>query len=307
MDPSIKEAAVADYRAAFALSLKGRDYTVIMRELTFDGTAPDIAVYDIETLFDFIEKKIVRKKMSGVGCELGAGPAVFSAILAKRSDVGRIYAVEACAPLVTELMPLLVPAITGGGAKKVIGCVGDFSRLEIPSGSVDFIFEFFSLHHSADIGATLAECRRVLRRGGILIALDKARPNSLTENDRERMLDKEYDGAYKKQFGIPLARRLSRRDNGEHEYRLKDWQQAFISAGFGRFEHFRLDKTSGGPLLLQAIKRGISLLPLRCQPFFSCFLPHGNNLFDLSWENRVFTSTISHFRKEMSLLIAYAD
>ena len=307
MDNGFKELAEQDYRTKFALSLKDKDCLTILRALTFDGASPAVTIADIEELFDFIERKVLGKKMAGIGCEVGAGAAVFSAILAKRSDVSQMYAVEVCAPLVTELMPQVVLAIAGLHVEKVVGCIGDFNRLEIPDGSLDFIFDFFSLHHSADIGVTLLECRRVLRRGGMLIALDKARPDSMTDADHARMLNKEYDDTYKKQFGIPLTQRLSRRDNGEHEYRLKDWHIAFISGGFSRFEHFRLDNPSGGPLPLQIIKKGISFLPPRFQPFFSRFLPHGNDVFDLSWKNRIFTSTLGHFRKEISLLVAYAD
>lgn len=307
MDPAVRNAAQEDYRASFAVSLKGKDYLTIMRELTFDGAAPHITVKDIENLFDFIEQKISGRRMRGVGCELGAGSAVFSAILAKRTDIRRMYAVEACGPLVRELMPRVASAIAGPHAEKIIGCIGDFSRLEIPDGSLDFMFDFFSLHHSADIAATLAGCRRALRPHGMLIALDKARSDSLTREDCERLLDKEYNEIYKRQFGIPESRRLSRRDNGEHEYRLKDWRAAFASAGFGAFEHFRLDKPAGGPFLLQIIKKGISFIPPSLQPFFSRFVPHGRDPFDLSWDNRVFTSTINNFRKEMSLFIAHAD
>lgn len=305
MDPTVKKAAGEDYRAAFALSLQNKDYLTIMRELSFDSTAPHITVTDIQNLFDFIEQKIVGKRMSGVGCELGAGPAVFSAILAKRVDISCMYAVEVCAPLVTGLMPRVAPAIAGSCAEKIVGCVGDFSRLAIPDGSLDFIFDFFSLHHSADIQITLRECRRVLRPHGMLIALDKARPDTMTRTDCERLLDKEYDNAHKQKFGIPLSLKLSRRDNGEHEYRLKDWRAAFASAGFHACEHFRLDKPTGGFPLLGAIKKSISFLPPRFQPFFSQFLSHGKGSFDLSWNNRVFTSTVGHFRKEMSLLIGY--
>lgn len=307
MDPAVRNAAARDYRAAFALSLKDRDYLAIIRELSFDGAAPAITVKDIENLFDCIERHILGKRITGVGCELGAGPAVFSAIFAKRPDISRMYAVEACEPLVRELMPRVAPFIAGSCTEKIIGCIGDFNRLEIPDGSLDFVFDFFSLHHSADITATLAECRRVLRPYGMLIALDKARPDTLTHNDCERLLDKEYDEAYKRQFGIPQSRRLSRRDNGEHEYRLKDWRAAFASAGFSAFEHFRLDKPTGGPLFLRVLKKGIAFLSPRLQPFFSRFLPQGKDSFDLSWDNRVFTSTTLNFRKEMSLLIAYAN
>ena len=307
MDTGLKEVSENDYRTAFALSLKGADSLTVMRALTFDGVAPAITTRDIEDLFDFIEQKITGRRMTGIGCELGAGAGVFSAILSKRSGVDHIYAVEACRTLLTELMPQVTSAIAGPCAEKITGCVGDFSVLEIADGSVDFIFDFFSLHHSSDIRATLAECRRVLRPRGMLIALDKARPDGITDDDSELMLGKEYGDAHKRQFGIPLSRRITRQDNGEHEYRLKDWLLAFTGAGFSACEHFRLDKPSGGPFILRIMKKAISFLPPRRQPFFSRLLPHGNEFFDLAWENRIFTGTINRFRKEMSLLVAYAD
>lgn len=298
VSPELKKEAKENYRTSYALSLKDKGALQIMRELTFDGVAPNITVNDIEKLFIYIENNFLKKAISGTGLELGAGPAVFSSILAKREKVDKMYAVEICQNLVEILMPKIV------STDKVIGCVGDFNNLELEDNSIDFIFDFFSLHHSDNPTLTLKECSRVLKPGGFLLALDKARPDYLNQEDLNKLLDKEYEDDFKVKFSIPTSKKLTRKMNGEHEYRLREWQEFFLSCGFSSFNHHRLDQCVGNePIRL--IKTFLAYFPPAIQIKVSFLLPKRKHLGDLSWQNRVFTSVTNNFRKEMSLMIAY--
>ncbi|MEK9183546.1 MAG: class I SAM-dependent methyltransferase [Patescibacteria group bacterium] len=304
VNEKLKNEAEENYRTKFALGLKNTGHINIIRKLTFDGAAPNISVTDIENLFVFLEKKFIKKPLQGIGLEIGSGPAVFSAILAKQEKIKKMYAVEICQNIVELLMPKTVEQIAGDNSNKVVGCVGDFNNLGLPDKSVDFIFDFFSLHHSSDPFITLKECYRVLKNDGFILALDKARPDDLTQDDINKMLDKEYDDNYKKQFGIPFNQKLTRRMNGENEYRLKDWVDFFEQCGFKRFKHFHLAQCAGD-FSLKLIKNILSLLPPHYQAHLSAVLPKQKNLFNISYKNRIFAPIINNFRKEMSLMIVY--
>ena len=304
VDEKLKNEAEENYRTKFALSLKNTGHINIIRKLTFDGAAPNVTVENIENLFEFLENKLLGRQLKGVGLEIGSGPAVFSAILAKQEKIKKMYAVEICQNIVELLMPETIAGIAGDNSEKVVGCVGDFNNLDLPDNSIDFIFDFFSLHHSSDPLVTLKECYRVLKNDGFILALDKARPDNISQDDIDRMLNKEYDNNYKKQFGIPINQKLTRRMNGENEYRLKDWISFFEQCEFKRFEHFHLAQCVGSkPLIL--MKKILSIFPPSTQIFLTTLLPKQKNLFNISYENRIFSTIVNNFRKEMSLMIVY--
>ena len=305
ISPTLKIAAENDYRHTLAQKIGGQTALTILRDLSLDGVAPQITFQDLEKLIEFVEKRFLKKKLSGVGLELGSGPAPFSAVLARRLIIEKMYAVELCRPLVEILMPQLAVAVAGPAADKIVGCVGEFDNLELPDDSVDFMIDFFSLHHSPHPNKTLKECRRVLKSDGVMICFDKARPNHLTITDLDNLLDKEYEDEFKKRMGIPLDKKFTRRQNGENEYRLKDWQDFFAGAGFSEFRDFRLDQCRPGLFPIKMIKYGLAILPPRLQIMVTKFLPKQQDAYELAWNNRLFTPVINHFRKEMSLMIAY--
>ena len=304
VDPQLKKEAEENYRTAYALSLEGKSVIEIIRELTFDKSASNITVRDIENLFNYLEDYFLGRPINGVGLEVGAGPAVFSSILARRSGVEKVYAVEICGNIVEHLAPKVVGELAGNNSDKVRCCVGDFNNIKLENESVDFIFDFFSLHHSDNPEITLKECARVLKKGGFLLALDKARPDKKTDVEIKQMLDSEYDEKYKSDFGLNTKIKLTRQMNGEREYRLKEWRHFFLISGFNKFIHYRLDQCAG-PFVVKFIKKTLATLPPNLQIYLTKFLPHNNNLFDISWENRVFTSKLDNFRKEISLMVAY--
>jgi ubiquinone/menaquinone biosynthesis C-methylase UbiE len=167
----------------------------------------------------------------GVGVELGAGTAVFSNTVARIfPGVERIYAVE----IVPDVVARLQARITGhfGQEGRVLPVIGSFDELQLSDGSVDFIVEFDSLHHSNDLDRTLREAARVLRKGGKLVAFDRVNFDSLTEEQREFMLNREYSADFKKEYGLPVDVPLTRRENGEHEICEGEWRAAFARNGF---------------------------------------------------------------------------
>lgn len=307
INPELKKEAEEHYRTRFALDLKDQDPLTIIRQITFDGVAPNIEIKDIENLFDFVDKNFLKRKIKGIGLEVGSGPGTFSSVLAKRNAVEKMYAVEVCEPIVKLLMPRVAGHILNGRTDKVIGAVGSFDNMELPDESVDFVFDFFSLHHSDNLEKTLKECFRILKKGGFVFCFDKARPDYFTEKDLEELLDAEYDENDKVFFGWPSGQKMTRRMNGEKEYRLKDWFSAFKESGFSKAEYFYLARTISKNQIFKAIKIFLSNLPVSIQLYFNKFLPlpRFNHKFILASENRLFSKSINSFPKEISLLIAY--
>ena len=213
-----------------------------------------------------------------------------------------------CQPIVELLAPKITKYILGSNENKVIGVVGDFNSVNLPTGSVNFAFDFFSLHHSSDLSVTLKEIHRILKPGGFIFCLDKARPDYFTKEDLDELLDAEYDASSKTELlGVPSDKKFTRRMNGEKEYRLKDWQAAFRGAGFKRVEHFHLAKTVG-PAPVLFIKSALAILPPQIQVLISRFMPSPkrSHKFILDSHNRIFVKEVKKFPKEISLLIAYA-
>lgn len=302
----LRRDAEDNYRTRYALALASRSPMDIIRDLTFDAEVPQITVEGIEDLFSFIERSFLRRSFHGVGLEVGAGPVVFGSILARRPAITRVYGIEICRPIVEQLFPKVSSFLLGDRVGKVTGVVGSFDDMQLPDASVDFILDFFSLHHSLDLTTTLKECARVLKPGGFILCLDKARPDSYSSEQLDQLMDTEYKDDYKKLFGIPLEQRLTRRMNGEREYRLKDWRAAFADAGFGRVDHFNLQQTIGS-FPLRQIKTVLSYLPAKLQTLVTRFLPSPRfgHAFIHEGRDRVFCRQLNLFRKEMSVLIAY--
>lgn len=307
IEPELRKEAQNNYRTNFALGLRERSALDIIRELTFDGVVDSITPDDVSELFNFVEQKFLHNKIAGKGIEVGAGPGTFSAILAKRSAVNKMYALEICEPIVELLTPKVVTGLAVSQANKVVGVVGDFNHIELPDNSLDFAIDFFSLHHSNDINVTIKELYRVIKPGGFVLCFDKARPDNFSDKDLNELLDSVYPESYNHYFGLPLEQRMTRRLNGEREYRLMDWRLSFVAGGFGLFEHYCLAKTAFGNKVNRNIKQFISIMPIGIQLIVNKFLPlpRANHKFILSSDNRVFARPVNAFRKEISLMIAY--
>lgn len=308
INPELKKEIDRHYRTNFALSLKDCDSKIIMDKITFDSVAPNLTLENIEKFVDYVDKNFLNKKIKGVGLEVGAGPGFFSAIFAKNKDVKKVYAVEVCENIVKELMPKVTSFVSDkSSADKVVGCIGDFNNLELEDSSIDFVFDFYSLHHSDNLNQTLSEINRILKPGGVIFCFDKARGDYLTNEDLEKMLDKEYPAEAKKIMGVDPTVRLTRRMNGEKEFRLKDWKSNFIRSGFSKFEHYNVVRCASGNKVIKKIKEIFSLLSPKIQILFTAKLFKKENIGsnNLSNNNRVYTTLIDNFPKEISLMVAY--
>lgn len=303
--PELKRATDAHYRARIREEVAHKHPMDIIREVTFDYGAPDLTLDEVSAFVAYVDRYILKGKIRGTGLDVGGGPGTMSSLLAKKEEVEKVYSVEVSANLVTDLMPVVSEYILGKEKKDaVVGCIGEFDNIELPDNSLDFVFDFFALHHSGDLEKTLTEIYRVLKPGGVLVCFDKVRDDSLSESDLEGLLDMEYPASFKEKMGIDPTVKHTRGMNGEYEYRLQDWKQYLKGAGFSRAEHFSVARTVSTFWFIRVVKYFLTMLPPRVQAGITRLLPI-TSTSNISANNRVYTSLVNHFQKEISLIIGY--
>jgi len=232
-----------------------------------------MTAHEAESFYINIFNQFPELKLKGVGIELGAGVAALSAVAAKvYPSIDCIYAVELVPDVVRLLQSRTVEGFGTHCNSVVKPVIGSFDQISLPDNSVDFCIEFASLHHSHNLEKTLKELSRVIKPGGFVVAIDRAHHNSLTDSQIEYMLNVEYSDAWKKENGYSPAP-LSRRQNGEHEYRVKKWESDFASAGFKVEKRIELRKP-GFKMFLRSVvlalpfmlRKKLNLLPSRVRP-----------------------------------------
>ncbi len=203
-------------------SEKGYD-AIISEYVYIDSPEVERAIKLIPDVYD---------KIKGIGIDLGGGVGCISSTLAKNSNVEKIFCVELVEEVVKLCQPIVKKQILKDQHEKVISVVGDYNFLELPDNSVDFAISWDAMHHSQDPIITLQECKRVLNKNGIFIIIDRVHNNSTSDDEIERILNITYDEEFLKKNYRRLDEKLTRKENGEHEYRFYEWKEFFQKAGF---------------------------------------------------------------------------
>ena len=223
--------------------LSGEEYIgnqLIAQEVSAKGFPAIIDEYvyiyseHVEKTFNIIPRS--SELIYGIGVDLGGGVGCISSTLANRDSVDKIYCVEIVEDVVKLCQPIVKREILKEKYDKVISVTGDFDNLQLGDNSVDFAVSWDSMHHSTDPIKTLKECKRVLKRNGILIIVDRAHNNSTPDSEIERMLNIRYDEDFLIKNHRPKGMILTRRENGEHEHRFFEWKRFFHEAGFDLLE-----------------------------------------------------------------------
>ncbi len=219
--------------------LSGQEYTtnqLVAQKTSAKGFREIIDEYvyiqseNVEKTFNIIPNS--SELIHGIGVDLGGGVGCISSTLAKRDSVEKIYCIEVVEDVVKLCQPVVKKEILKEKDNKVISVVGDFDNLELSDYSIDFAVSWDSMHHSTDLVNTLKECKRVLKKNGALIIVDRAHNNSTPDSEIERMLNIVYDEDFLIKYYRPKDMILTRRENGEHEHRFFEWKRFFYEAGF---------------------------------------------------------------------------
>ena len=219
--------------------ISGQEYItnqLVAKEASSKGFSAIIDEYvyinseNVENTFNIIPKS--SELIHGTGIDLGGGIGCISSTLAKRNAVGKIYCVELVEDAVKLCHTIVKQEILKEEKHKVISVIGDYDNLELEDNSIDFAVSWDSMHHSIDPIKTFKECKRVLKKNGLFIIVDRAHNNSTPDSEIERMLNITYDQEFLAKNYRPKDTILTRRQNGEHEYRFFEWKKFFKESGF---------------------------------------------------------------------------
>ena len=219
--------------------ISGQEYItnqLVAKEASSKGFSAIIDEYvyinseNVEKTFNIIPKS--SELIHGTGIDLGGGIGCISSTLAKRNAVDKIYCVELVEDAVKLCHTIVKQEILKEEKHKVISVIGDYDNLELEDNSIDFAVSWDSMHHSIDPIKTFKECKRVLKKNGVFIIVDRAHNNSTPDSEIERMLNITYDQEFLAKNYRPKDTILTRRQNGEHEYRFFEWKKFFKESGF---------------------------------------------------------------------------
>ena len=200
--------------------------------------------------FTFARK--LKLPISGDAADLGSGTGIGAAILSQLPEMKNIYAVEYSEEFALKMMPVVF-ADFGAKAEKIVRVVGDFNKLQLNDGALSVILDIDSFHHSEDLDVTFKECNRVMQPGGVIISVDRAWPDSTPRTELEKKLEVEYSDASKAVFGIPAGQSYKRRDNGEHEYTIRDWEEYYHKAGYETYVFSQVHPPKLNSILLKVL------------------------------------------------------
>ena len=219
--------------------ISGQEYVtnqLVAREASAKGFGAIIDEYvyinseNVDSTFNIIPKS--SGLIHGVGIDLGGGVGCISSTLARRDSVDKIYCVELVEDAVKLCHKIVKQEILKNEEHKVVSVVGDYDNIELEDNSIDFAVSWDSMHHSTDPIKTFKECKRVLKKNGAFIIVDRAHNNSIPDSEIERMLNITYDEKFLTKYYRPKDTILTRRQNGEHEYRFFEWKKFFEESGF---------------------------------------------------------------------------
>jgi SAM-dependent methyltransferase len=174
----------------------------------------------------------IRRVLRGHGIDLGGGIGCVSSALSNFPEVENIICLDISIMAVTVGQRRVLDWDKNAIPEKVVSVVGNFNNLELLNSTLDFAIAWDSLHHSDSLEETLLELHRVLKNNGHVVIVDRAHSDETSTEHLEELLNIEYSKEFKDANFIQSDQIVTRRDNGEHEYRLIDWERCAVRAGF---------------------------------------------------------------------------
>ena len=198
-----------------ALKLNTLDINQILEKTVYLNSNQSKGILDLITITN-------GKLFSGKGLELGAGAGLFSSSISNFSDVEKIYSLEIIENYVKLLQPKIIKNF--GKKEKIIPTLGSFDDLSyFEDEYFDFIFEYDAFHHADNLPKVLNECNRVLKKNGKIICIDRIQADRISNEMILRKLNIKYPKKYFETHCKDFIEGYTRKDNGEHEIRRKEW------------------------------------------------------------------------------------
>lgn len=156
----------------------------------------------------------------GEGLEIGAGHCWLTAQISQLPGIERVHALDFSETLLMHRAPVIIRGL-GGRSDRIQMHLGDFhDLLDFDTESLDFVVADAALHHTNYLERVLSEVHRVLKPGGLALAVDEPGvPRYLTPLTRS--LGPEHFGAHERSLGVI-----------ENTYPEAVWARFFETAGF---------------------------------------------------------------------------
>jgi SAM-dependent methyltransferase len=228
----------AEYVNGLAISSREKAIEIGLEEKDLDTIAgiQGLPPYQVlQSLLDTLRRLDIFPELKGLGLELGAGLALFSVACLERDSerkIEGIVALEAVKTFVEKGIQRVGAELLAQRKNHLLPCYGVFENIPVSNETFDFAIQIESLHHADVLDVALKEISRVIRKGGLVVSLDRSWIDTTDPETLEEMLDHEYSEAWLKSKKFPTQNKFMRRDNGEHEYRDMDWISSFEKNGF---------------------------------------------------------------------------
>ncbi len=124
-------------------------------------------------------------------------------------------------------------------------CSADQSPID--SQSIDLILEVDGFHHCPSLLKAINESKRILKKNGLLIGIDRIHENHITKDEINELLNAVYSEEWLKKNNYPSNQKLSRRANGENELKISQWIDCLKINQFEKIsliEYIKLSKRS---------------------------------------------------------------
>jgi ubiquinone/menaquinone biosynthesis C-methylase UbiE len=184
-------------------------------------------------------------RLAGCGAEIGAGTAWLSAVISLKPEVEHITAIE-IDPKKLKLAQDFFLKEFSGRRDKISYVLGDFHKLPFSDASLNFIVCDAALHHTHQLEKLLTEIKRVLKKGGVLLAIREPVLPSLP-----------LLGWWRK---ISFGWKQRRQGDIENAYRLAEWTRIFQRLGFSFQAQPYFLETTGKEKLVKKMHRFNGLL-----------------------------------------------
>lgn len=175
-------------------------------------------------------ESMIGNKEWGSRIEIGAGSGMGSAILSNFPNVNQIAISDNSELLVEKVIPRCAELF--GDITKIVPLQVDYLKMSEKIHEMDFVLAFATLHHSPELRQTISEIYKSLKKGGYLLAVERAHPDTMSDRKMKEQLYSLIGNETKKLYGFSEKTKITRMDLGEHELRMCEWKKVFTDNGF---------------------------------------------------------------------------
>tara|TARA_B100000886_G_scaffold322346_1_gene265277 strand:- start:4015 stop:4959 length:945 start_codon:yes stop_codon:yes gene_type:complete len=154
--------------------------------------------------------------------EMCSGSGIYGILLAKLIGLpGKLHLVDIVGSYHKKAKEVATEIL--GDSFEIITHTCSADHCPIETQSIDLIIEVDGFHHCPSLMKVICESKRILKKNGLLIGIDRIHENHITKDEINEQLDAIYSEQWLLKNNYPKDQKLSRRDNGENELKISEW------------------------------------------------------------------------------------